>query len=276
MNITTEYLTALGCTAALSAVFYAAERRNYAGVPPRVAYLANYVYVPFYLAGVYLLQLRVGPLFSRFANETGGGVLMKLAPPQRSLYAEVLLTAGFVVIWDIWQYWVHRWQHASPLLWQVHKLHHSDSFLNSGSQGRHHVLSYVLNLLCYLPMLLLFGTFGPNVFVAFLMFRLWGFVNHANVRISFGLLTPVVAGPQWHRIHHSVQHEHLDKNFATLFPAIDRVFGTYYEPGRDEYPPTGLISDNRESFLRQATISPVLGWYRSLRRTSGSSNLHSA
>jgi sterol desaturase/sphingolipid hydroxylase (fatty acid hydroxylase superfamily) len=177
----------------------------------------------------------------------------------------VLLTTAFVVVWDVWQYWVHRWQHTSPILWQSHKLHHSDSALSSSSQGRHHVLSYALNVVCYAPMLFLFGSFGPNVLIAFLMFRLWGFVNHANIRVSFGLLTPVIAGPQWHRIHHSTQPEHFDKNFATFFPFVDRLFGTYYEPGENEYPATGLATSRSESFIRQATISPFVGLYRALR-----------
>jgi hypothetical protein len=58
MGITTDYLTALGCAAALSALFFLLERWNTAGRTPLRTYVANYVYFPFYLAGVYLLQLK--------------------------------------------------------------------------------------------------------------------------------------------------------------------------------------------------------------------------
>src|SRR6185436_19466136 len=138
--------------------------------------------------------------------------------------------------------------------------------LNSSSQSRHHVLSYALNLACYAPILLLFGARIPHAVAAFLMFKLWGFVNHANIRVSFGPLTSIIAGPQWHRIHHSMRAEHLDKNFATFFPFIDRAFGTYYGPGEDEYPSTGLAGGERERFVRQATVSPFIAWYSALRR----------
>jgi sterol desaturase/sphingolipid hydroxylase (fatty acid hydroxylase superfamily) len=270
MSITTDYLTALGCAAALSALFFLLERLNSAGRTPLKTYVANYVYFPFYLAGVYLLQLKVGPLFTQLADRSGGGLFLRFASSQRGPVGEVLLTAAFVVVWDVWQYWVHRWQHTSPILWQSHKLHHSDSALSSSSQGRHHVLSYALNLVCYAPMLFLFGSFGPNVLIAFLMFRLWGFVNHANVRLSFGFLTPVIAGPQWHRIHHSTQPEHFNRNFATFFPFIDKLFGTYYEPAGNEYPATGLMTSGSESFIRQATISPVIGLWRAIREPRSS------
>jgi sterol desaturase/sphingolipid hydroxylase (fatty acid hydroxylase superfamily) len=114
-------------------------------------------------------------------------------------------------------------------------------------------------MVSYAPMLLLFGTFAPHVVASVLMFRVWGFVNHANVRVSFGPLTPLIAGPQWHRIHHSIRPEHRDTNFAALFPFIDRLFRTYYHPAADEYPPTGL-SSHRETWMRDATISPFAAW----------------
>jgi sterol desaturase/sphingolipid hydroxylase (fatty acid hydroxylase superfamily) len=266
MEILSEYLAALGTAAALSAVFFALERRTALAGNSRREYVANYLYFPFYLAGVYLLQLKTAPLFAQLSERLGGGLLTGLASPKRAPAVEVLLTVAFVFIWDVWQYWIHRWQHTSSILWEVHKLHHSDPALNSSSQGRHHVLNYVLNVLCYAPIVLLFGSFGPHVFVAFLMFRLWGFVNHADIRVSFGPLTTVIAGPQWHRIHHSTQQEHFDRNFATFFPFIDRMFGTYYAPAESEYPPTGLPAGRAESFIQQATISPFVGYYRALRR----------
>jgi sterol desaturase/sphingolipid hydroxylase (fatty acid hydroxylase superfamily) len=121
-------------------------------------------------------------------------------------------------------------------------------------------------MVSYAPMLLIFGGTTPHIVVLFLMFRLWGFVNHANVRVNFGPLTPVIAGPQWHRIHHSVEPDHRDKNFAAFFPFIDRVFGTYHRPGPNEYPATGLALATPDPQLVQATIGPFIGWYRSGKR----------
>ena len=93
------------------------------------------------------------------------------------------------------------------------------------------------------------------------MFRLWGVVNHANLRLNFGIFIPLISGPQWHRIHHSIEPEHQDKNFAAFFPFIDIIFGTYYRPQKDEYPDTGLVEETAESDLWGATFSPLIKWY---------------
>jgi sterol desaturase/sphingolipid hydroxylase (fatty acid hydroxylase superfamily) len=166
------------------------------------------------------------------------------------------------VLWDLWQYWLHRLQHTVPFLWQTHRFHHTETALNATSQTRHHFLSYLLSVIFYLPMLVIFGGQSPPYLAAFVMFRLWGFVNHANVRLNIGLLTPIISGPQWHRIHHSKLLEHQNRNFATFFPFIDVVFGTYYCPRKDEYPVTGLIEEVPVKLLREATIAPFVACYQ--------------
>jgi sterol desaturase/sphingolipid hydroxylase (fatty acid hydroxylase superfamily) len=90
---------------------------------------------------------------------------------------------------------------------------------------------------------------------------------HLNVRLPLGPLTPVIAGPQWHRIHHSIEKRHTDKNFASFFPVFDLVFGTYCKPQAGEYPATGLHSGEDLNHPVGATLSPFRDWYRMLRGT---------
>jgi sterol desaturase/sphingolipid hydroxylase (fatty acid hydroxylase superfamily) len=168
----------------------------------------------------------------------------------------------FAFGWDLWQYWVHRVQHSSQALWETHKFHHSETALNASTHARTHILSHILFMLLYMPLLLLIGSLSPHWIVALIMFRFWGYFNHANIRLNLGVLTPVISGPQWHRIHHSMLPEHRNKNFATFFPFIDMIFGTYYRPRRDEYPPTGLGDGGDVDFLRDATIDPLRVWVR--------------
>ena len=238
-----QYLTTLAWAALLSAVFWIFERLRPAERDQPVSRrLLNLAYYPFILATVFALQLLVAPAFAFVLARVGGGLLPRwLSQPDEPL-EEVLFAVAFALAWDVWQYWVHRWQHTSPMLWNSHRFHHDETALNSSAQARHHVLNYVLFLVLYLPLLLLFGSLAPHAFAAFVMFRLYGFINHSNVRIGLGGATAWIAGPQWHRIHHSVQPEHRDKNFAAFFPFIDKVFGTYYQPASDEYPRTGLTS----------------------------------
>jgi sterol desaturase/sphingolipid hydroxylase (fatty acid hydroxylase superfamily) len=51
----------------------------------------------------------------------------------------------------------------------------------------------------------------------------------------------VFVEPRYHRVHHSLETRHWDKNFASLFPFWDIIFGTAYFPARSEYPKTGLL-----------------------------------
>jgi sterol desaturase/sphingolipid hydroxylase (fatty acid hydroxylase superfamily) len=58
-------------------------------------------------------------------------------------------------------------------------------------------------------------------------------------------LTYVLAGPRFHRVHHSLASKHRDKNFASFFPVLDLLFGTAYFPRQHETITTGL-ADKRE------------------------------
>jgi sterol desaturase/sphingolipid hydroxylase (fatty acid hydroxylase superfamily) len=260
-----QYLEILLSVIALALGFIVLERIWSAVRTPRTESVANYLYLPFSLAWIVAVQSFATPSISRLITLTGGGLLSRFVPIRQNLLTEIAFSVLFAIGWDIWQYWVHRWQHASPILWQTHRLHHSDINVSASTQARNHPLNYVYLVACYTPVLLLFGAIAPHAIAAVLMFRVWGFVNHANVRISFGPLTGVIAGPQWHRIHHSVESRHLDKNFAAYFPFIDRMFGTYHRPSPDEYPQTGLAGEAPEPFIREATISPFVAWYRALR-----------
>jgi hypothetical protein len=58
---------------------------------------------------------------------------------------------------------------------------------------------------------------------------------HTNVRAGYGFFSLLITGPQYHRIHHSSRPEHIDKNFAELFPVWDVIFGTVWRPKPDEF-----------------------------------------
>jgi hypothetical protein len=60
-----------------------------------------------------------------------------------------------------------------------------------------------------------------------------------NVKINLGWLGWLVASPQFHRVHHSVESAHWDKNFAGVLSIFDYLFGTAC-PSRDIYPDTGI------------------------------------
>ena len=151
--------------------------------------------------------------------------------------------AAYGLVWDFFQYWFHRFQHVSPTLWPSHRLHHSDERINTTTALRRSVLELFLAFVFILvPTVIVAGVDEVAASIAFAIFWGWGFFNHANVRWSLGPLTPVFSGPQWHRIHHGLDPEYRDRNFAAYFPIYDVLFGTYRAPRKDEYPTTGLAN----------------------------------
>jgi sterol desaturase/sphingolipid hydroxylase (fatty acid hydroxylase superfamily) len=76
-----------------------------------------------------------------------------------------------------------------------------------------------------------------------------GVLFHLNARISLGRLSLVINNPQYHRIHHSIEPRHFSKNFCKMLPVFDVIFGTAWNPGKDEFPKTGLAGEKATGFL---------------------------
>jgi sterol desaturase/sphingolipid hydroxylase (fatty acid hydroxylase superfamily) len=168
----------------------------------------------------------------------------------------LLGVAAFVMIyglvWDFFQYWFHRMQHEMSWMWSSHRVHHSDQTVDATTQLRRSVPELVLYF-CFLfiPTIVVAGVHETAMWIAFIVFWGWGFFNHANLRLPLGKLTAVVSGPQWHRLHHGLDREYQNCNYAAYFPVFDILFGTYKAPRKGEFPITG-ISD------AAATASPIL------------------
>ena len=181
-----------------------------------------------------------------------------------STQGSIALSCAAVVIstaiTDFFQYWAHRLQHV-PLLWPQHTVHHSDPSLDVTTTQRAHFLDHLfLPIATTLPMALLFDLPANQIIVLSLLPYLWPYFVHANLRIGFGPAWWLLTSPQYHRIHHSVESKHSDRNFALWFPLWDVLFGTAYAPLPDEYPATG-VPDVRISTIDQAFVYPVKRWY---------------
>jgi len=170
-------------------------------------------------------------------------------------------TVAFFFVYDFFYYWFHRLQHRWPFLWAQHKLHHSEEALNATTTFRHHWLEDLLRVfLIVLPMSMAFDLKPAGAGAAAFVVGLWPVFIHANLRLHLGPFARVVAGPQGHRIHHSIERAHLDRNLAAFFPLWDHLFGTYYHPRREDYPKTGLASGQKVTSLRQALWLPFGEW----------------
>jgi sterol desaturase/sphingolipid hydroxylase (fatty acid hydroxylase superfamily) len=137
-------------------------------------------------------------------------------------------------------YWLqHYLNHKVPLLWEFHKLHHSQKELNFFSDFRYHVVEYLVRQTCLvIPFLIL--EVNPPEIVAFSIFHIWYTrFYHGNIRTNLGPLRHILGTPQSHRVHHSLEKRHFETNFGSLFCIWDFLFLVQYS-GFGEYPETGI------------------------------------
>ena len=68
------------------------------------------------------------------------------------------------------------------------------------------------------------------------------------------------------RIHHSIEPEHRDKNFAVWFPIYDVLFGTAHRPKPGEFPETG-VAGVEVATLSDAFMLPFDRWWAMAKGT---------
>jgi sterol desaturase/sphingolipid hydroxylase (fatty acid hydroxylase superfamily) len=157
--------------------------------------------------------------------------------------------AVFILAVDLWSYLVHRAQHSFPALWAMHSLHHSAEALSMATGARHFWLETPL-VTAIFPILGIIFMVPPEMAtpVTLFYFIAGEGLAHLNMRLTLGRFALYIQNPQFHRIHHSLEPQHWDKNFCKLFPLFDVIFGTAWKPGKDEFPSTGLADEKATGF----------------------------
>jgi sterol desaturase/sphingolipid hydroxylase (fatty acid hydroxylase superfamily) len=191
-------------------------------------------------------------------NAAGGGLITL---PSTGLWYPVSLL-GLLLIVDLYKYWHHRLKHSIPILWEMHSFHHSADALTWATGARHYWLEGFLDtaLLPVIP--ILFRAPHSMVWAIGVIYFFPDTCAHANVRIQLGRFVTWIGNPQWHRIHHSAQPEHFDKNFSALLPLWDILFGTAWIPHPDEYPATGMGLRGEKISLLDGVAWPFRGLLR--------------
>ncbi len=240
---------------ALSAVEFAIpvqRRHSWRGRARNIVYLALFFFLG-YLALAYWYT--VSPIVLATASSSSGFV------------DTAWRAAAFLLAIDFLYYWYHRAQHKFGALWALHELHHAEAELNVTTSFRTYWLeSPVQYLVIVLPVMLVLGTNDPQTAMTFFFVsRFLLHFSHCNFRLSLGVLSPLVLGPQVHRIHHSILPEHANHNFAGMLPILDVIFGTYYRPARNEYPPTGVESLASNEPVWRVLLRPLVLWRNGAR-----------
>lgn len=229
-------------------------------VPGRRVHLAtvgfNLLYAPVYLTVAALLLDPISRAISPWIPANLLGWSVQDAPRWKL----GLLVFGYLVAFDFFYYWFHRLQHGWAFMWRFHRFHHADANVSVSSATRHHWTEEALRyFVMVMPLLLLFGSPERTVPWLGIFIGVAGMFIHWNSPLRLGPLTGVIVGPQYHRLHHSIEPRHFDKNFAVMFPLWDRLFSTQSLPQGNEFPVTGLSDVPRSNGLRLLSPFPSRG-----------------
>ena len=140
----------------------------------------------------------------------------------------LLYVIAFLAL-DFAGYWVHRLAHTYNFFWNNHIVHHSSEEYNLACALRQSISVYFRIYAFLLIPAALFGV-PANVIAVVAPLHLFAqFWYHTRLIDKMGILEYVIVTPSHHRVHHAINPEYLDKNFAQIFIFWDRLFGTFQE-----------------------------------------------
>ncbi|WP_122893351.1 sterol desaturase family protein [Arcobacter peruensis] len=151
----------------------------------------------------------------------------------------LMYTISLFIVSDFSRYWLHRFLHTIPFLWEFHKVHHSAKVLTPITFYRVHPIENLLFGLRYSlsiglvtgvfvyffgAMIDIYSVLGVNIIV-FVFSILGSNLRHSHVPFSFGQrIEKWFISPKQHQIHHS--RNFFNKNYGGTLALWDRVFGT--------------------------------------------------
>jgi alkylglycerol monooxygenase len=180
-------------------------------------------------------------------------------------------TAGFAwlvafLAVDLAYYWFHRVSHEVNLFWAGHVVHHSSEEYNLAVALRQTAVGGVLSWVFYIPLALL-GMSLTQFATCYALNLIYQFWIHTR---AVGRLPrwaeAVLNTPSHHRVHHGVNPEYQDRNYAGVFIVWDRWFGTFTAEAQE--PVYGLTTPLRSWNPLWAQVHHYVNIIRNVRTAS--------
>jgi len=183
----------------------------------------------------------------------------------------ILYTISLFIVSDFTRYWLHRFLHTIPFLWEFHKVHHSAKVLNPLTFYRVHPIENILFGLRYSfaigfvtgIFIYFFGSkiglveiLGANAFI-FVFSIIGSNLRHSHIPLAyFSFLEKIFISPKQHQIHHSKKH--FNKNFGGYLALWDYIFGTLELSKNVKVLKFGLRKEQMEDYnsLTKLIITP--------------------
>lgn len=195
-----------------------------------------------------------------YAEAHGWGLLHALGVPGWPAVVASLLLLDLAI------YLQHVMLHAVPLLWRLHRMHHTDLEFDLTTGARFHPLEIVLSLVIKFGIIVALGAPAVAVLVFEIALNVTSMFNHGNIGLPRRLDRMVrwlLVTPDMHRVHHSWHPDETNSNFGFNLPWWDRLFGTYRAQPRDGHRGMTIginqFRDPRELRLDRMLWQPLRG-----------------
>jgi sterol desaturase/sphingolipid hydroxylase (fatty acid hydroxylase superfamily) len=162
--------------------------------------------------------------FSEYLSVKNIGVLNYFDIPVTLKVVITILFLDFII------YWQHRLFHTVDLLWKIHRVHHSDTFLDSTSAFRFHPVEMVLSMGIKFLFIAILGATPEGVLVFEILLSSLAIFNHSNLKLPNSLnslLEKIIVTPDFHKVHHSVERRLHDSNYGFNLTLWDSIFRSY-------------------------------------------------
>ncbi len=141
----------------------------------------------------------------------------------------VVQVVVILLIVDFVTYWRHRFTHVYA--WPFHSVHHAAEEISWLTKFRLHPGDLFFAILFYTVGMHIIGFGGLGLTVAIILYQAYDLFAHCNIRVGLrGWPRFVFATPQFHRWHHAVEPEAINKNYCVMFSFYDWLFGSFYCP----------------------------------------------
>lgn len=138
------------------------------------------------------------------------------------------MIVGFLLM-DLTFYYWHRLNHALPILWRFHNVHHVDPDLDVSTSFRFHFVEIAYSSIFRIVQLTVIGI-NPVAYIAYeFVFQANTLFQHSNVKLPINverLLNKILVTPRMHGIHHSQFKTETNANYSVVFCFWDRLHHT--------------------------------------------------
>ncbi len=216
-----------------------------------------YLFFNFFLLNLFIL-IALSNVTENIFNDFLGVFNLQLASIQLFSVAtlpKVISLLIFFIIADFVQWNTHRLLHRIPLLWNIHKTHHSVKEMGFAAHFRYNWMEpIVYKSLLYIPIALIGGFSLEDVFIVHFISIAIGHLNHANLGWDYGFLKYIFNNPKMHIWHHSKEMPNKNGvNFGISLSVWDYIFKTDYIPKNGRDIEIGFANDEKfpKNFIQQ-------------------------